>query len=115
MSIVCSIILLRTYSVFIISAASLNNIMIDSFLLTIIMWLGGGRHHQTGAVCTSFLCTVFVPLIYILLVILYWIYSHSGVLLEAGVCMRVPFNRVKIAEAEMASDPNEMIDFVGVS
>ena len=35
-------------------------------------------------------------------------------LMTAGVCMRVPFNRVSIVKMKKAPEPNEMVDFAGV-
>ena len=36
-------------------------------------------------------------------------------LLQAGVCMRVPFNRVTVKRAVESTEPNDMLDFAGVS
>lgn len=41
--------------------------------------------------------------------------EQSGVLLQAGVCMRVPFNRVTIKKSAESTEPNDMLDFAGVS
>lgn len=36
-------------------------------------------------------------------------------LLKDGVCLRVPFNRVTIKKSKESSQPNDMLDFAGVS
>lgn len=41
--------------------------------------------------------------------------ERSGILLQAGVCMRVPFNRVTITKSTENAEPNDMLDFAGVS
>ena len=43
--------------------------------------------------------------------------AERGILLEAGVCMRVPFSRVRISHPKKSSIPNpqDHIDFAGVS
>ncbi len=37
------------------------------------------------------------------------------VLLNDGVCLKVPFNRVTIKKSKESSQPNDMLDFAGVS
>jgi hypothetical protein len=37
------------------------------------------------------------------------------VLLHAGVCLKVPFNRVTVKKSKEPAEAHEMVDFAGVS
>ena len=41
--------------------------------------------------------------------------DESNVLLHAGVCLKVPFNRVTIKKSKEPAESHEMVDFAGVS
>lgn len=41
--------------------------------------------------------------------------KERGMLLSAGVCMRVPFSRVAIKKPVEPLEPTDMVDFAGVS
>ena len=41
--------------------------------------------------------------------------DQKNVLLHAGVCLKVPFNRVTVNKSKEPEGPNEMVDFAGVS
>ena len=41
--------------------------------------------------------------------------KEKNVLLQAGVCLKVPFNRVTINKSREPAESNEMVDFAGVS